>query len=62
MSAGLAQAAYPTWFVFSVCCAAASGKMLMTSLDDGFRSQALLSAATFVLWSALATLFFWGTA
>ncbi len=59
MSAGLSQAAYPTWFVFSVCCAAASGGMLMMSLDDGFRSQALLSAATFVLWSGLATLLFW---
>ena len=62
MSPGLAQAAYPTWFVFSVCCAAASGRLLMASLDDGFRSQAWLSAATFALWSVLATLFFWGLA
>ena len=62
MSTGLAQAAYPTWFVFSVCCAAASGRILMTSLDDEFRSQAWLSAATFALWAALATLSFWGLA
>ncbi len=55
-------AAYPTWFALSACCAAASGsRMLMTSLDDGFSSQAWLSAATFAVWSALATLFFSGT-
>ena len=52
-------AAYPAWFAFSVCGAAASCRMLMTSLDNGFSSQAWLSAATFALWSALATLFFW---
>jgi hypothetical protein len=52
---------YPIWwFALSTCCAAASGKMLVTSLDNGFPSQASLSAATFALWSALATLFFWG--
>ena len=32
--------------------------MLMTSLDNGFSSQAWLSAAMFTLWSALAALFF----
>jgi hypothetical protein len=54
-------AAYPAWFAFSACGAAASGRMLMASLDNGFSSQAWLSAATFALWSALAALFFWGT-
>ena len=57
----MTYAAYPAYFVLSVCCAAASGRMLIRSLDDGFPSQAWLSAATFALWSALATLFFWGT-
>jgi hypothetical protein len=33
----------------------------MTSLDNGFSSQAWLSAATFALWSALVTQSFWGT-
>jgi hypothetical protein len=51
----------PIWFALSICCAAASGRMLLTSLDNGFYSQAWLSAATFALWSALASLFFWGT-
>jgi hypothetical protein len=55
------SAAYPTWFALSACCAAASGRMLMTSLENRFSSQAWLSAVTFALWSALATLFFWGT-
>ena len=54
-------AAYPTCFALSVCCVAASGRMMMTSLDNGLPSQAWLSAATFALWSALAILFFWGT-
>jgi hypothetical protein len=53
--------AYPIWFALSTCCASASERMLMRSLDKGFYSQAWLSAATFALWSALATLFFWGT-
>ncbi len=57
----MTSAAYPACFALSVCCVAASGKMLMTSLDDGFSSQAWLSAVTFALWSTLATLFFWGT-
>jgi hypothetical protein len=55
-------AVYPTCFALSGCCVAASGRMLMRSLCDGFPSQAWLSAATFTLWSALATLLFWGTA
>ncbi len=54
--------AYPACFALSVCCVAASGRMLMRSLDDGLPSQAWLSAVTFALWPALATLFFWGTA
>ena len=58
----MTSAAYPACFALSVCCVAASGKMLMTSLNAGFSSQAWLSAATFALWSALSTLFFWGTA
>jgi hypothetical protein len=53
------SAAYPTWFALSACCAAASGRMLITSLDNRFTAQAWLSAATFALWSALTTLFFW---
>lgn len=53
-------AVYPAWFAFSACGAAASCRMLMTSSDNGFSSQAWLSAATFALWSAQATLFFWG--
>ena len=57
----MTYAVYPTCFALSICCVAASGRMLMTSLDNGFSSQAWLSAATFALWSALATLFFWGT-
>ncbi len=57
----MTSAAYPAWFALATCCAAASGRMLMTSLDNGFSSQAWLSAATFALWSALATLSFWGT-
>ena len=52
---------YSIWFALSTCCAAASGSMLMTSLDNGFTSQAWVAAATFALWSALASLFFWGT-
>ena len=58
----MTSATYPACFALSVCCVAASGRMLMRSLDDGFPSQAWLSAATFALWSALATLFFWGSA
>ncbi len=58
----MTSAAFTTCFVLSVCCVAASGRMLMRSLDGGFPSQAWLSAATFALWSALATLFFWGIA
>ena len=60
MSAGLAQAAYPTWFVFSVCCAAGSGRMLMAAEREGLRSQGWLAAVCFALWSTLSTLFFWG--
>jgi len=33
----------------------------MTSIDNGFSSQAWFSTATFALWSVLATQFFWGT-
>jgi hypothetical protein len=51
---------YPTWFALSACCTAASGRMLMASLDNRFSAQAWLSAATFVLRSALTILFFWG--
>ena len=58
----MTYAAYPACFALSVCCVAASGRMLMRSLDGGFPFQAWLSAFTFALWSALATLFFWGTA
>jgi hypothetical protein len=54
------SAAYPTWFALSACCAAASGRMLITSLHNRFSTRACLSAATFALWSALITLFFWG--
>jgi hypothetical protein len=61
-------AAYPTWFALSACCAAASGRMLITSLHNRFSTslhnrfsaRAWLSAATFALWSALITLFLWG--
>jgi hypothetical protein len=52
--------AYPTWFALSACCTAASGRMLMASLDNRFFAQAWLSATTFALWSALTTVFFWG--
>jgi hypothetical protein len=38
---------YPMWFALSTCCAAACGRMLMTFLDNGFSSQAWVSAATF---------------
>ncbi len=47
----------PTCFALSVCCVAASGRMLMRSLEDEFPSQAWLSATTFALWWALATQF-----
>ncbi len=57
----MTSAAFPTCFALSVCCVAASGRMLMTSLEEGFSFQAWLSASTFALWSVLATLFFWGT-
>jgi hypothetical protein len=54
------SAAYPTWFALSACCAAAGGRMLITSLHNRFSARAWLSAATFALWSALITLFLWG--
>lgn len=57
----MTYAAYPACFALSVCCVAASGRMLVSCLNHGFSSQAWLSAATFALWSALATLFFLGT-
>ena len=58
----MTYAASPVCFALSVCCVAASGRMLMRSVEGGFPSQAWLSGVTFALWSALATLFFWETA
>ena len=56
----MTSAAYPAWFALSACCAAASGRLLITSLHNSFSARACLSAATFALWSALITLFLWG--
>jgi hypothetical protein len=59
------MAAHPTWLAGSLLCAATSGCLLLAALDGGKPSavMAWLSAAAFVLWSALAVLFaFWGAA
>ena len=41
----MTAAAYPTRLALSGCCAAASSRMLMTSLENGFYPQAQLSVA-----------------
>jgi hypothetical protein len=60
MSSGVAQAAYPLWSVLAILCAAVCGRMLVAAEREGLSSQAWLAAVSFVLWSALASLFFWG--
>jgi hypothetical protein len=60
MSSGVAQAAYPLWSVLALLCAAMSGRMLVAAEREGLPSQAWLAAACFALWSALASVFFWG--
>ena len=60
MSSGVAQAAYPLWSVLALLCAAMSGRMLVAAEREGLSSQAWLAAASFGLWSALASVFFWG--
>jgi hypothetical protein len=60
MSSGVAQAAYPLWSVLAILCAAMSGRMLLAAERERLPSQAWLAAASFGLWSALASVFFWG--
>jgi hypothetical protein len=60
MSSGVAQAAYPLWSVLAILCAAMSGRMLVAAEREGLPFQAWLAAASFGLWSALASVFFWG--
>ncbi len=60
MSSGIAHAAYPLWCVLAALCAAVCGRMLVAAEREGLISQAWLAAVSFVLWSALASLFFWG--
>jgi hypothetical protein len=60
MSSGVAQAAYPLWSVLAILCAAVCGRMLVAAEREALSSQAWLAAVSFVLWSALASLFFWG--
>ena len=58
----MSAAAYPLWFALAVGCTAVSGRMLVAAEREGLRSQGWLAAVCFGLWSALATLFFWGLA
>jgi hypothetical protein len=60
MSSGVAQAAYPFWSMLAILCAAMSGRMLVAAEREGVTSQAWLAAASFTLWSVLASMFFWG--
>jgi hypothetical protein len=60
MSPGIAQAAHVLWSMLALLCAAMSGRMLVVAEREGLPSQAWLAAASFGLWSALASLFFWG--
>jgi hypothetical protein len=60
VSPGVAQAAYPLWFVLAILCAAVSGRMLVAAEREGLISRAWLAAVCFGLWSALAALYFWG--
>jgi hypothetical protein len=60
MSSGVAQVAYPLWSMLALLCAAVSGRMLVAAEREGLPSQAWLAATCFGLWSALASLFFWG--
>jgi hypothetical protein len=60
MSLGVAQAAYPLLSMLSVLCAAVCGRMLVAAEREGLISHAWLAAICFALWSALASLFFWG--
>ena len=55
-------AAHPLWLAGSLLFAAVSGRLLLAALEVGKPSavMAWLSAAAFVLWSALAALFFFG--
>jgi hypothetical protein len=63
MSSGVAQAAYPLVSVLAALCAAVCGRMLVVAEREGLISQAWLAAVCFVLWSALAAVyFFWGAA
>ena len=62
MSHGVAQAAYPLWFVLAVVCCTVSGGILAAAEREGMTSQALLAAVYFGLWAALAAVSFWGAA
>ena len=61
MSSGVAQATYPLWSALAILCAALSGRMLIAAEREGLASQAWLAAICYALWSALASLLFWGT-
>jgi hypothetical protein len=54
MSVGIAHVAYPTRLIFSVCCSALRGKVLMTAEREGLTSQAWLAAVCFARWAGLA--------
>jgi hypothetical protein len=61
MSLGAMQSAYPLLSALAALCAAVCGRMLVVAEREGLISQAWLAAVCFVLWSALAAVYFlWG--
>jgi hypothetical protein len=56
----MGAADYLTWSVLAAMCAAGSGHLFVAAERHGAVAQAWLAAMAFGLWSALATVCFWG--
>jgi hypothetical protein len=53
---------YLTWSLLAASCAAGSAHLFVAAERHGAVAQAWLAALAFCLWSALATVCFWGAA